>query len=325
MEEEVRGAEEKTEEKYAHLISTLPKKKSWGRYLHRYHGFWYSSFVLNGVMSVQDNFKAHPSDVLIASSPKSGTTWLKALVFALNRNANDQTSKRVMHSLNPHEYVPHLEVQLSEQNRLPDLDSFSPTRLLATHIPYSALPESARGDSSCRIVYISRDIKDVFVSFWHFLNDGRHDSYEPFLLEEMFESYSDGVSPYGPIWDHQLEYWKASIERPQSVIFLKYEDMMEDPVNGVKRLAKFLGCPFSMEEEEGGVVEEIVKVCSFEYLKNLEVNKEGELQFGKIKFMKRAYFRRGVVGDSKRCLTPEMIERLNMLNDRMTCSSGSSP
>ncbi|KAK1258809.1 Cytosolic sulfotransferase 5 [Acorus gramineus] len=283
-----------------------------------YHGFWYSSFVLNGIMSVQDNFKADPSDVLIASSPKSGTTWLKALVFALlNRNAVDQTSKQVMHSLNPHEYVPFLEVQLYAHS--------PPPRLLATHIPYSALPESTRGDPSCRIVYISRDIKDVFVSFWHFLNDGRHDSHEPFLLEEAFESYSDGVSPYGPIWDHQSEYWKASIERPQSVIFLKYEDMMEDPVNGVKRLAKFLGCPFSVEEEEGGVVDEIVKVCSFEYLKNLEVNKEGEIQFGKMKFMKWAFFHRGVVGDSKRYLTPEMIERLNMLSVRMTCSSGSSP
>ncbi|KAK1258811.1 Cytosolic sulfotransferase 16 [Acorus gramineus] len=125
MKGEETRVDEKTQEKYAHLISTLPKKKSWGRYLHMYHGFWYSSFVLHGVMSVQDNFKAHPSDVLIASFPKSGTTWLKALVFALlNRSTGDQTSKQVMHSLNPHEYVPHLEVQLYMHNMLPDLDSF---------------------------------------------------------------------------------------------------------------------------------------------------------------------------------------------------------
>ncbi|KAK1258810.1 Cytosolic sulfotransferase 17 [Acorus gramineus] len=276
MEEEVRGADEKTEETYAHIISTLPKKKSWGQELQRYQGFWYYPFFLDGVISVQHNFKVRPSDVLIASSPKSGTTWLKALVFAIH-------------------------------NR----------RLLATHIPYSSLPGSARDDDSgCRIVYISRDIKDVFVSSWYFFNDNS--------LEEAFESYCDGVTLYGPIWDHQLEYWKASIERPQSVVFLRYEDMMEDPVNGVKRLAEFLGRPFSMEEEEGGVVKEIVKVCSFKYLKNLEANKEGELQFAKVKFTKPAFFRRGVVGDSKSCLTPEMIERLNLLNDRMTCSSSSS-
>ncbi|KAK1325673.1 Cytosolic sulfotransferase 13 [Acorus calamus] len=64
MEEEVRGADEKTEEKYAHIISTLPKKKSWGQELQRYQGFWYYPFFLDGVMSVQHNFKVRPSDVL---------------------------------------------------------------------------------------------------------------------------------------------------------------------------------------------------------------------------------------------------------------------
>ncbi|KAK1256681.1 Cytosolic sulfotransferase 17 [Acorus gramineus] len=78
-------------------------------------------------------------------------------------------------------------------------------RFLATHIPYSSLPESAR-DSGCRIVYISRDIKAVFVSLWHFVNKARFDMKEEISLEEAFESYCDGVSIYGPIWDHQLEY-----------------------------------------------------------------------------------------------------------------------
>ncbi|KAK1282509.1 hypothetical protein QJS10_CPB22g00163 [Acorus calamus] len=108
-------------------------------------------------------------------------------------------------------------------------------------------------------------------------------------------------------------------------MFLRYEELMEDSVNNLKRLAEFVGRPFSVEEEGGGVVEEIVKVSSFEYLKNLEVNKVGEIQFTKMKFKKHAFFRRGVVGDSKRCLTPEMIERLDRLNDRMTCSSSSGP
>ncbi|KAK1296130.1 hypothetical protein QJS10_CPB15g01620 [Acorus calamus] len=36
-----------------------------------------------------------------------------------------------------------------------------------------------------------------------------------------------------------------------------------------------MGCPFGLEEEEGGVVEEIVKVCSFNSLSCLEVNRSG--------------------------------------------------
>ncbi|KAK1306065.1 Cytosolic sulfotransferase 17 [Acorus calamus] len=327
MEEEVRG-DEKIEQKYAHTISTLPKKKSWGQELHRYQGFWYFPVALDGVMSVQHNFKARPTDILLVSSPKSGTTWLKALTFAIvNRNVDDHTSNQVMHSSNPHEYVPHIEVvHLYTNNTITGLDAMPSPRILATHIPYSSLPKSTKDESGCRIVYISRDIKDVFVSDWHFFNNNNQpDSKEPFSLEEAFESYCDGVSAYGPIWDHQLEYWKASIERPQDVMFLRYEEMMEDPVNSVKRLAEFVAQPFSVEEEEGGVVEEIVKVCSFEYLKNLEVNKEGEFRCSNMKFKKQSFFRRGVVGDSRRCLTPEMIERLDKIAEMTMPSSGSNP
>ncbi|KAK1296386.1 Cytosolic sulfotransferase 12 [Acorus calamus] len=197
MQEEVRGADEKTLEKYAHIISTLPKKISWANDQYEYQGFWYNGLLLNAVMSVQDNFKARLSDILIASSPRSGTTWLKALVFALlNRNPENPKSNHVMFAANPHEYVPFLEIQLYAKNRIPNLDVMPSPRLLATHIPYSSLPKSAK-DSGCRIVYISRDIKDVFVSLWHFVNEVRRDMKKAISLKEAFESYCDGVSVYG--------------------------------------------------------------------------------------------------------------------------------
>ncbi|KAK1256679.1 Cytosolic sulfotransferase 5 [Acorus gramineus] len=99
--------------------------------------------------------------------------------------------------------------------------------------------------------------------------------------------------------------------------------MMEDPVSEVKRLAEFLGCPFSEDEEKGGRVEEIVKVCSFDSLKDLEVKRVGELQLSRMKRKNQLFFRRGVVGDSKRWLTPEMIGRLDGLTESMIGAFGS--
>ena len=58
-----------------------------------------------------------------------------------------------------------------------------------------------------------------------------------------------------------LEYWNESLERPQKVLFLKYENMKEDIISHVKRLAEFLGFPFSLEEREG-VVKEISRLYS---------------------------------------------------------------
>jgi hydroxyjasmonate sulfotransferase len=59
------------------------------------------------------------------------------------------------------------------------------------------------------------------------------------------------------------------------VLFLEYERMLHDPKATVKKLAEFMGCGFSKEEEEGGVADEIVKLCSLKELKNMEMNRSG--------------------------------------------------
>ena len=44
-----------------------------------------------------------------------------------------------------------------------------------------------------------------------------------------------------------------SMVRPQKVLFLKYEEIVSDPVKVVKSLAGFFYVPFIEEEERGGV------------------------------------------------------------------------
>jgi hypothetical protein len=74
------------------------------------------------------------------------------------------------------------------------------------------------------------------------------------------------------------------------VLFLKYEEMKEQPTANLRQLAEFLGCPFSSEEEAKGIVNDISELCSFDNMSNLEVNKNGKsLHVGE----NNAYFRRG--------------------------------
>ncbi|KAI8001955.1 Cytosolic sulfotransferase 17 [Camellia lanceoleosa] len=163
-------------------------------------------------------------------------------------------------------------------------------RLFRTHISYSLLPQSFK-TSSCKIVYITRDPKDVFVSLWHFMNTKIQPEQGPFPFDEAFESFCNGVHLFGPFHEH--------------VLFLKYADLKRDPRGEVKKLASFLGRLLA----DDGEAEKIVRRCSMERLKNLEVNKDGVDPWSG--FPKSSYFRLGIVGDWKNKLTTEMKDKLD--------------
>ncbi|KAE8723874.1 Cytosolic sulfotransferase 14 [Hibiscus syriacus] len=114
----------------------------------------------------------------------------------------------------------------------------------------------------------------------------------------------------------------ASRDNPMKLLFLRYEDLKEDIVSQVKQLAMFLGVPFTEEEEEEkqGVVKEIAKICSFDYLKELEVNRKGiDEAFG---IPHENYFRKGEVGDWRNYLTPTIIGYLEKLMQEELGNSG---
>lgn len=105
------------------------------------------------------------------------------------------------------------------------------------------------------------------------------------------------------------------------MLFLKYEEVMEEPVANAKRLADFMGCPFSLEEEKEGVVEDIIRLCCFDNLSKLEVNKSGD-QASVFKIPNSCYFRKGKVGDWRNHLSPEMARRLDGLMEEKLRGSG---
>jgi hypothetical protein len=114
------------------LISTLPLEKAWIlTHTHQYQGFWIATKILQGVLSCQKHFQALDSDIILVTAPKSGTTWLKALTFALlNRNKYPNIQNHPLLTSNPHALVPFLEIDLySDKDYVPDLNSLSPPRL----------------------------------------------------------------------------------------------------------------------------------------------------------------------------------------------------
>ncbi|XP_008811045.2 flavonol 3-sulfotransferase-like [Phoenix dactylifera] len=304
-------------EDYDDFISTLPFEKG-SVPSRKYQGFWYPEGFLPGAMAIQQRFKARPDDLFLVSFPKSGTTWLKALVFATMTRKQYPLARHPLLSLNPHDCVAYIEERFAI-GQASKVEALPSPRILSTHMPYSLLQDSVAG-SGCRIIYIARDPKDALVSFWHFTQKSSP-KLNKIPFTEAFEAFCEGKFPFGPIWDHLLGWWRESLKRPEKVLFLKYEGLLEEPVANVKRLAEFVGCPFSEEEEEGGMVEEIVRLCSMESMKSLEVNKVRK--HGPIyQFANSSFFRKGVKGDWRNHMSPEMARRLDVIIEEKLQGSG---
>ncbi|GMN22112.1 hypothetical protein TIFTF001_043452 [Ficus carica] len=299
------------------LLSSLPKEIGWRTsHLYQYQGFWCQPAEIQSIVAFQKHFQSYENDIILATMPKSGTTWLKALAFTVvNRDRFPLSNKHPLLTSNPHDLVPFFEYKLYANNQIPDLTKYNAggPRVFGTHIPFPSLANTAK-KSNCRVVYLCRNPLDTFISSWHFIG-----SMSPFTLEEAFDMCCKGVIGFGPFWDHMLGYWKESKENPENLLFLTYECLKEDTVFHLKRLAKFLGFPFSMEEERSGVVEKIVELCSFQNLKEMEVNKKGK----SIKnFENKMLFRKGEVGDWVNYLSPKMAEKMSTIMKEKLCGSG---
>ncbi|BAF15276.1 cytosolic sulfotransferase 8 [Oryza sativa Japonica Group] len=297
--------------------------------LYRHDKGWYSSLMpMVGAMVADARFAARPSDIIVATLPKSGTTWIKALLYATvhrREHPADAAADHPFNSLGPHECVNFLEYQLYTNNRVPDLGRLPDPRLFATHVPFTSLP-SAAAASGCKVVYVCRDPKDNLISMWDFANKFRaREGQEPMSPEAIAELFCLGVSPSGPYWDHVLGYWGAHVARPEQVLFFRYEEMKLDAAAHVRRLAEFVGLPFSAEEEEGGVVDAIVRLCSFDHMIGLEATKSGKTELVVGTAANSSFFRRGQVGDWANHLSPEIAQRIDAITEARFNGSGLRP
>ncbi|KAF5197469.1 Cytosolic sulfotransferase [Thalictrum thalictroides] len=139
--------------------------------------------------------------------------------------------------------------------------------------------------------------------------------------KEYLEQFCEGVTHYGPFWEQILQYWKLSNERPEKVLFLKYEELKGDIIAQCKKMADFMNCSFSSEEENDGVIKDIAKFCSFEHLSNLEVNKQTE-QSSIPQLDNGMFFRKGEIGDWKNLITTSMAEKLDQFVEQKLQGSG---
>lgn len=169
-------------------------------------------------------FVVRPDDVLIASYPKCGTTWLQQIVHGL-RSGGAMDFEEISLVVPWIETAPMLGIDLNAPQQ--------PTpRAFKTHLTRDRLPPGGRK------LFIVRDPKDALVSAYRFM---RGVMFEPDAVDiaAFADAYFLRESPAGRYWDHLRGWWPARVH--EDVLFLCYEDLREDLRGAVARIAAFCG------------------------------------------------------------------------------------
>ncbi|KAM6973757.1 cytosolic sulfotransferase 3-like [Aplochiton taeniatus] len=235
------------------------------------------------------NFQARPDDILIATYPKAGTTWVSLILDLLHF---DQSSSERQTSIPIHERVPFLEItipSMSSGTELADKLATSP-RLIKTHLPVQFIPKSF-WEQNCRIVYVARNAKDNAVSYFHFDRMNMVQP-EPGDWKSFLQRFMDGKMVFGPWYDHVIDWWNKKDNNNSNILYLFYEDLIEDTGRELDRLCSFLGLSSSVEEKE-----RVRERVQFDSMKKNDMANYSTVKV--MDFTISPFMRKGKVGDWK--------------------------
>lgn len=238
------------------------------------------------------SFQAHPEDILVAAYPKAGITWLQEIVDMIFTDGDVEKCRRAP------TYDRHPFIEAVAPKPVPSglqlAQSMKPPRILKTHLPVHVLPPSF-WDQDCKVIYIARNAKDSMVSYFHFqrMNKGLPD---PGNWETYFSTFLAGNVPWGSWFDHVLGWWNAKDHH--QVLYIFYEDLIEDPRREIGKVMRFLGKDLSEE-----VLEKIYQHTTFQSMKENPMANYSTIPSFVMDQSISSFMRKGIVGDWKNHFT----------------------
>ncbi|XP_021760242.1 cytosolic sulfotransferase 1-like [Chenopodium quinoa] len=254
------------DEEVQKLIESLPKVplRNSDFQMIEYQGFYYYDEdeipILRNAIAFQRHFAARDTDIFIISPAKTGTAWLKCLLFAVVNRVNYPSIDLIPLHSHHHgdQFVHSIDFLPPTTPSITHLNEILSPRLLNTDVPFTSLTESIK-TSAFR------------VSGFYYAKKAKGDDYIPPTLEDCYQDFSEGKFVPGPFFNHVRQYWEASTERSDKVLFLQYENLKTELTVQLKMLAEFIGMSFSSEEESDGIIQQIIDLCSFEDNKAVKV------------------------------------------------------
>jgi aryl sulfotransferase len=222
-----------------------------------------------------ERFIPRTDDIVIATSPKSGTTWMQFIVLNLIFQKRD---------LPPvHEVSPWLDQVVAPVDQvIAKLDAQQHRRFIKTHLPLDGLPFYPQ----IKYIVVGRDPRDASMSFWNHYSNFTEEAYAKFngnpsrvgdslprcpqdiheywhnwITRGAFDWTTEGY-PTLPNMHHAQTWW--DFRHLDNILFVHYNDMLSDLKGEIHRVAEFLNIALSDEE-----IADLARATSFSAMKQI--------------------------------------------------------
>lgn len=266
------------------------------------------------------------SIVWLASYPKSGNTWFRSFITAIQKkdsfSINEMETDGIFSGKNILESTLDLESEW-----LTDKQIFEYQSLAWNFIAQNAKNEllikihdaiqSKNGklnipvESSAKAIYFIRHPFDIVPSLMNHAGFSIQESVDFICEEEAFfvKKNQDSNQQFRQnlfTWAMHVESWQRLKDFP--VLFLRYEDMLANSFETFKKAVEFLGWEFTDEEIKAAII-----ACSFENLKK----QEEENGFKEKSSRSKRFFNVGKSGYGKGLLTELQKEKIIEINGQV--------
>jgi hypothetical protein len=276
-------------------ISTVHNTKRTGKVNKMKKPFFF--FVVSA-HSCPCSTKIQINNINFPSGKKCGTTWTQELTWLiLNEARVEECAKASLIGRSPFLDFPMI-LKLSDEkvNEFFDELELRPSRrIIKSHLPFELLPDGL--ENKCKVIFVSRNVKDVVVSYFHFQILLRFVSLTCDFVTFARDLYKPNLTFCAGYFEMLESGWQRRTS--PNLLFLWYEEMKkEGQIKIIHRIADHIGA--QVTDEEVQKIDEFVQFENFK--KKSSMNQKSAMwNDGKGEFV-----RKGKVGDWVNLFTPEL-------------------
>ena len=234
------------------------------------------------------DFDVRSDDIFVCSLPKCGSSWTQSIVWLLSHNLNYENvdrrkqmgdfdgmktwhaaRERIHHLMNDDKNGRQLDESTITKMVWNECFNMDSPRTIKSHLPVHFLPK-AIWSKQAKVIYVARNPKDEAVSEYHFYrNYYRFD----ISLDDIVNGVVNDMWIFAPRFSHIVNYWKC--RDLANVLFISYEDLVNDSFATIKMMGQFLGCKYTDDQ-----LQELTRYVSFDSMKkNPAINRENDLKW----------------------------------------------